>query len=129
MTLLLQRLVPVLTLALVASSSLVGCAYKSSYRQTNFDTQTQPVPAGEVRVVKSKDDLSNAYTELGIYRGRAPTVKEAMDVAKNQCGREGAELYVLNVEPYESGGTWNVDGVCAVFASAPAPGDDAKPAR
>lgn len=104
---------------------LAGCAYKSSYRQTNFDTETQAVPAAEVKVVKSKDDLVSAYTELGIYRGRAPTVKEAMDVAKNQCGREGGELYVLNVEPYESGGTWNIDGVCAVFAAADASDDAA----
>ncbi len=128
MTLSRQRLLPVLTLALVASSTLVGCAYKSSYRQTNFDLQPQAVPTAKVKVVKSKDNLTNAYTELGIYRGRAPTVKEAMDVAKNQCGREGGELYILNVEPYESGGTWNIDGVCAVFATAAA-SDDSKPAQ
>ena len=117
-----RSLASVLTLALVASSSLAGCAYKSNYRQTNFDVQTQPVPQAKVKVVKSKDDLVTPYTEIGLYRGRAPTVKEAMDVAKNQCGREGAELYVLNVEPYESGGVWNVDGVCAVFTDAPAEG-------
>ncbi len=117
-----KRIGSAISLALIASMGLAGCAYKSSYRQTNFDVQTQAVPSAEVKVVKSKDDLVSAYTELGIYRGRAPTVKEAMDVAKNQCGREGAELYVLNVEPYESGGTWNVDGVCAVFAAAPADG-------
>ncbi len=118
------RLASVLTLAFVASSSLVGCAYKSSYRQTNFDVQTQPVPQAEVKVVKSKDDLTSPYTEIGTYVGRAPTVKEAMDVAKNQCGREGAELYVLNVEPYESAGAWKVGGACAVFVAAPA--SDAK---
>ena len=112
-----RSLASVLTLALVASSSLAGCAYKSSYRQTNFDVKTKPVPEKKVKVVKSKDDLTSNYTEIGIYRGRAPTVKEAMDVAKNQCGREGAELYILNVEPYESGGVWNIDGVCAVFAA------------
>ena len=112
-----RRLASVLTLALVASSSLAGCAYKSSYRQTNFDVTPQPVPQAKVKVVKSKDDLTSAWTELGLYRGRAPSVKEAMDVAKNQCGREGADLYILNVEPYESGGVWNVDGICAVFAS------------
>ena len=110
------RIASVLTLALVASSSLVGCAYKSSYRQTNFDVKTQPVPQDKVKVVKSKDDLSSAYTEIGNYAGKAPTVKEAIDVAKNQCGREGAELFILNVEPFESGGAWKVDGVCAVFA-------------
>lgn len=106
-----------LILALAASTSLAGCAYKSSYRQTNFDLQTQPVPQEQVKVVKSPDDLQSEYTEIGLYRGRAPTAKEALDVAKNQCGREGAELYVLNVEPYESGGVWNVDGVCAVFTA------------
>ena len=120
------RLASVLTLALVASSSLLGCAYKSSYRQTNFDVQTQPVPQAEVKVVKSKDDLTSAYTEIGTYVGRAPTVKEAIDVAKNQCGREGAELYVLNVEPYESAGAWKVDGACAVFTAAPAAEGEAK---
>jgi hypothetical protein len=114
------RIASVLTLALAASAVLGGCAYKSSYRQTNFDVQTQPVPQDKVKVVKSKDNLNSAYTEIGLYRGRAPTVKEAMDVAKNQCGREGAELYILNVEPYESGGSWQVDGVCAVFAAEPA---------
>ena len=77
------RLASVLTLALVASSSLAGCAYKSSYRQTNFDVTTQPVPQDKVKVVKSKDDLTSAWTEIGLYRGRAPSVKEAMDVAKN----------------------------------------------
>ena len=113
-----RSLASVLTLALVASSSLAGCAYKSSYRQTNFDVQTQPVPQDKVKVVKQGEDLTSNYTEIGLYRGRAPTVREAMDVAKNQCGREGAELYILNVEPYESGGVWHIDGVCAVFAAA-----------
>lgn len=105
-----------LSLALVAAVAS-GCAYKSSYRQTNFDVEPAPVETKDVKVVKSKDDLVRGFTELGNYRGRAPTVKEAMDVAKNQCGREGAELYVLHVEPYESSGAWNVDGVCAVFAA------------
>ncbi len=114
------RLASVLTLALVASSSLVGCAYNSSYRQTNFDVKTQPVAQSKVKVVKSKDDLSRAYTEIGTYVGKAPTAKEAIDVAKNQCGREGAELFILNVEPYESAGSWKVDGACAVFAATPA---------
>ena len=113
-----SRIRSALTLALIASMGLAGCAYKSSYRQTNFDTQTKPVPPKKVKVVKGKDNLVSGFTELGIYRGRAPTVQEAMDTAKNQCGNEGGELYILNVEPYESGGSWNVDGVCAVFAAA-----------
>ena len=55
---------------------------------------------------------SSQWVELGIYRGKAPTVKEAMTTAKSECGKHGANLYVLNVEPFQDGGGWKVDGVC-----------------
>lgn len=94
--------------------TLAGCsgAYKSYWKQTNFKETPAPVAAQDVRVVKSRDDLSSEWIELGIYRGKAPTVREAMETAKAQCGQNGANLYVLNVEPFESEGGWKVDGIC-----------------
>lgn len=101
----------------VASLGLGGCAYKSFYRQTDFKTQTQPTTPDQVRVVKSKDNLSREWAELGNYRGRAPTLKEAMETAKKTCAEQGANLYVLYVEAYQSSSGWNVDGACGYAES------------
>lgn len=116
------RLFPSLALGLaLALTSLSGCAYKSSYRQSNFKHNGAKVPAKQVRVVKSQDDLVSKWTELGTYRGRAPTLQEAMDTAKTYCGGEGGNLFVLDTEPYEGSG-WNVSGICGASEKSAAKG-------
>lgn len=109
-------------LALVAATGLAGCAYKSTYRRTNFDTDPKPVAAQKVKVARSADDLVSQYTELGRYTGRAPTVKEAMDQAKQWCGHNGGDLYVLSRDPGETAfGRWQVDGTCALIDPSTTP--------
>ncbi|MEM9463623.1 MAG: hypothetical protein AAGF11_56320 [Myxococcota bacterium] len=104
---------------LTAAALLSGCAtaYKSFYRETDHRTKPAPVPAQDVRVVKSKDDLEQAWSEIGTYRGHAPTVKEAMEAAKNACGNAGSDFFILYTDPYEARGVWKVDGICAIKAS------------
>lgn len=109
-----------LVTVLSAATLLGGCAtaYKSFYRETDHDLRPKPVPAEEVKVVKSADDLRASWSELGNYEGHAPTVKEAMDAAKSACGKAGADFFILNVEPFESRGVWKVDGICAAETAA-----------
>lgn len=99
--------------ALLALSSGCAMAYKSFYKDTSRDEDPAPVRPKQVNVVKSRDSLTSQWTEIGLYRGKAPTVKEAMATAKQECGRHGANLYILNVEPFHSDGGWNIDGICA----------------
>lgn len=107
-------------IALLSSSlffllaTTAGCspAYSSFYKETNHKDHPAPVAAKNVKVVKSKDKLTSEWFELGIYRGQAPTVKEAMSTAQQQCGSHGGNVYVLNTEPFQSGDVWKVDGVC-----------------
>lgn len=96
-----------------------GCAtaYSSLYKETNHQLHPKPVAAKNVKVVKSRDDLTRSFTELGVYRGHAPTVKEAMETAKQQCGNAGADAYILNTPPFQSENTWKVDGICVVLAA------------
>lgn len=103
-----------LSLALLAAS---GCssAYSSLYKETNHKLRPAPVAAKDVKVVKSREDLKRAWTEIGVYRGHAPTVNEAMETAKQQCGANGANVYVLNTAPFQSESSWKVDGVCGRF--------------
>ena len=110
-----MRFSPATLLALTASVGLAGCsaAYVSSYKQTNHSFRPAPTKPKNVRVVKSRDDLDSEYTELGLYRGKAPTVKEAMATAKQMCADKGANLYILNTEPFASDGGFRVDGICA----------------
>jgi len=97
-------------LALLATAC--SPAYSSMYKETNSKLNPAPVAAKDVKVVKSREDLSSAWTEIGVYRGRAPTVEEAMNTARQQCGANGANLYVLNTAPFSSESSWKVDGVC-----------------
>lgn len=107
-------------IALLSSSfffllaTVSGCspAYSSLYKETNHKDHPAPVAAKNVKIVKSRDNLTSAWTELGIYRGRAPTVKEAMTTAQQQCGSHGGNVYVLNTEPFQSENVWKVDGIC-----------------
>ncbi len=96
-----------------------GCAsaYSSLYKETNHQLHPAPVAAKDVKVVKAREDLSRSFTELGVYRGHAPTVKEAMDAAKQQCGNAGADVYILNTAPFQSENSWKVDGICAQLAA------------
>lgn len=103
---------------LTAAALLSGCAtaYKSFYRETDHQSKPAPVAAKDVKVVKSKDDLEQAWKEIGTYKGHAPTVKEAMEAAQGACGRAGADFFILYTAPYEARGVWKVDGFCAAKA-------------
>jgi len=109
------RPIHVLTAFAFLASLSSGCAmaYKSSYRETNSSLDPKPVPAAKVKVVKSRDELVREWTELGTYKGNAPTVREAMDAAKQMCGQYGADLFILNVPPFASEGVYKIDGICA----------------
>jgi hypothetical protein len=109
-----------LVVILSAATQLGGCAsaYESFYRKTNHQLEPKPVVAEKVLVVESAGDLAAAWSELGTYEGHAPTVKEAMDLAKHECGRAGADFFILDVEPFESRGVWNVRGICAAKTAA-----------
>ena len=105
--------------ALVATLAS-GCAfaYASNYHESNHDLHPKPVTAAKVKVVKSRDDLTRQWTELGAYKGHAPTVKEAMEAAKQTCGSYGADFFILNTAPFLSENVYKVDGICAVTATA-----------
>jgi len=114
----MRRSLALLT-CLTAASLLGGCAtaYKSFYKETDHKTKPAPVAPAQVKVVKSADDLEQAWSEIGIYRGHAPTVQEAIETAQGKCGQAGANFYILHTEPYEARGVWKVDGICAIKAS------------
>jgi len=104
---------------LTAASLLGGCAsaYKSFYRETEHKTKPAPVAPQNVRVVKSADDLEQSWIELGLYKGHAPTVNEAMEAAQVACGKAGADFFILYTEPYAARDVWKVDGFCAAASS------------
>ncbi len=106
----MQRFASILALSLVCPT---GCAYQGMYKQTNNSVTFAPVAPRNVQVARNKEAVSRAWTELGSYTGHAPTVTEAMDTAKQQCGAHGANFYILNTEPFQSEGVWKVDGLCA----------------
>jgi hypothetical protein len=89
-----------------------ACAYQSVYKQKGMDAG-KPIPAAKVAVARNREAVGKPVTELGGYRGKAPSVTEAMDAAKAECGRHGADFFILNVEPFASDGGYKVDGVCA----------------
>lgn len=101
-----------LALALALAAPLLGCAaqYKSIYQGTADDGK--PLRPDQVKVVRNKADVA-AWTEVGSYQGQAPTTQEAVDIAKRECGKHGADLFILNTEPFQSEGVWKVDGLCA----------------
>lgn len=111
----MRRIIPALPALVLLASVTSGCAmaYRSSYRETNSSVNPQPVPAATVKVVKSRDELVREWVELGTYKGNAPTVREAMDAAKQMCGEQGADLFILNVPPFQSEGVYKIDGICA----------------
>lgn len=101
------------TLALVA-----GCAYKSSFKQTNFDVEPPPVAGKNVKVAKSADDVSGEWVELGRFRGRAPSDKELLDAAKFQCGKNGANLVIYADGPTTEGGSVELEAICGYKGAA-----------
>lgn len=111
----MRRTIPVLSALVFLASVTSGCAmaYKSSYRETNGGLNSKPVAAAKVKVVKSRDELVREWVELGTYKGNAPTVREAMDAAKQVCGEQGADLFILNVPPFQSESVYKIDGICA----------------
>ena len=100
-------------LALTVLVGTSGCAYKGMYKQTNSSASAAPVAPDKVNVAKSKEAVDKEWVEIGVYSGQAPTVKEAMEAAKRECGNHGANFYILNTEPFQSEGVWKVDGICA----------------
>lgn len=100
---------------LCVATLLTACAspYRSFYRETNHKLKPAPIPAEEVKPVLSADHLTTPWIEVGIYRGHAPTVEEAMETALDACGKAGADFFILNTEPFEAGGLWKLDGFCA----------------
>jgi len=108
---------------LSAAALLGGCAsdYGCFYRELDHELQPRPVRPDEVAVMRSAGDLVTPWTALGSYEGHAPTVKEAMDAARRECGRAGADYFILDVEPFESRRSWYVHGVCAAKSTAKTP--------
>ena len=100
--------------AISAIAFTTACAYKGMYKQTNNSVTAAPVSPAKVKVAKSRDAVDREWIEIGSYVGQAPTVKEAMDAAKQECGAHGANFYILNTAPFESEGVWKVDGLCAL---------------
>ena len=94
--------------------SVSGCVmpYKSVYKQTQ-NADAAPVGPDRVHVARNRQAVDRQFVELGAYQGHAPTTREAMDAAKRECGRHGANFFILNTEPFQAEGVWKVDGVCA----------------
>ena len=110
----MRRSSSVLT-GLAVASMVCSCAtpYRAYYRETNHSLRPAPIPAEQVKVVKSEDDLITEWMEVGLFRGHAPTVVEGIESAQTACGRAGADYFILLREPYDARGHWKVDGFCA----------------
>ena len=103
-----------LTLAatLCLTSSACTVPYKSMYKETQR-SPAGPVDPAKVNVARSREAVDKPVTEIGTYRGQAPTTVEAIEGAQRECGRHGADFFILNTPPFSSEGVWKVDGVCA----------------
>ncbi len=91
----------------------LGCATTSFYKSTNAGAGGKPVQPSRVRVASTKSDVHGEWTEVGQFRGKANTQEAALAAAKQACGHNGANLYILNAAPFESDGGFRVDGICA----------------
>lgn len=100
-----------LALFFVVGLSTAGCTYSSFYSQSA--PSRRPLPPHAVKVVRSQADLVTPWSQLGRYRGTAPTVVQAIDGAKQKCAQAGAEFFILNTDPYPAGRRFRVDGICA----------------
>lgn len=104
-----------LSLSLALTSACAG-GIGGSFRGNG--TQAKPVPVSKVQVVASKDAMTTGYTELGIAKGTAPTAQQAVDQAKIHCAQHGGLFLIMNVEPFQSGSSYQVDATCATTGPA-----------
>jgi hypothetical protein len=102
-----------LSLSLSALALMPACAGGVGGSFRGNGTTARPVAPAKVKVVASKADMTGAYTELGIAKGHAPTAQQAVDQAKNHCGRAGGTFLIMNTEPFQSGSSFQVDATCA----------------
>jgi len=102
---------------LALALGLAGCTYTSFYSQSS--PSRPPIAPHAVKVVRTRADLVTPWSELGHYRGSAPSVAQAIDGAKQKCAQSGAEFFILNTEPYQSGRKFRVDGICAANEAPP----------
>lgn len=105
----------VLSLSLALTSACAG-GTGGSFRGNG--TQAKPVPVAKVKTVASKDAMPAGYVELGIAKGTAPTAQQAVDQAKIHCARHGGTFLIMNVEPFQSGSSFQVDATCATNGPA-----------
>ena len=70
------------TSTLVLAFAVAGCsfAYKSMYKETNHSLHPAPVASADVKVVKSKDELTSSFTELGSYKAVVETTKGTFEL-------------------------------------------------
>lgn len=103
------------TLALSAFVLVTACAGGTggSFRGRGNIPPQPPVASADVKTVASKADMSGDYTELGVAKGQAPSAQQAVNEAKNHCGRAGGTHLIMNTEPFQSGNSWQVDATCA----------------
>lgn len=102
---------------LIAITFLAGCAYSSSYKQTNFDVQGKPTAAAKVKVYANADAVKGEWVEIGRFRGRAPSEQEVVDAAKTTCGQNGASLAIYVARPKSVEDTWELEAICGVGLS------------
>jgi len=102
--------------SLLLALTLPACAHKSYYKETN-KLQPAAVAADKVTVFSGASEVRRNYVELGRYRGKAPSVKEAVDAAKAACGKAGGTMLIHSKLPYKAGERgYKVEAVCAVLA-------------
>ncbi|MCA9689222.1 MAG: hypothetical protein KC636_06405 [Myxococcales bacterium] len=100
--------------------SLAGCGGGVSGMFKGSGTTYPPVDPAAVKVVESKELMTESYVELGVARGKAPTAQQAVDAAKFHCAqRGGGNLLIMNTAPFQSDGRWSVDATCARTEGAP----------
>jgi len=126
-----MRLSSIHALILVLAAPLVtACGTTSFFKGPGSGYSIDP---GRVQVIASKDDISaDSYREVGTARAKAATAQQAVDMAKERCGRAGGgDLLIMNTPPFQSGERWNVDATCGLSAAAqksPPPSSGGKPA-
>ena len=110
----MRRLFPLSSLLSVFALALALPACGGTSGAFNGNGTGVPIDPALVQVVHSKDDLSDPYKELGTAKAKAASADEALELAKEHCGRTGGgDLLILSTEPFQSGSVWRVDATCA----------------